>query len=383
MKTICLIAVVCLAAIGYGQDSASQKPKWEVNGYLKNMQHISFDHLYKQDVSGNLLHNRINLKWMPADELTVVAQLRNRMFWGEEIKRTPQFVTLLRNSNEKLNMQVLWINSPSVIMHSNTERLYIDYRKEKLNARLGRQRINWGVSTTWNPNDVFNSYNFLDFDYEERSGVDAAKLQYQFSDFGTVELAYASSAGKKGDIVATRFSANKWNYDLHAIAGIVQQQVTIGAGWAGSIKESGFKGELQYYFTHHALKERLNIVLEWDRVFKKGWYTNASVLYNSRGIDTVVSNFYTIDLKLSPQNLMPTKWNLIATASKEITPLLSANTSVLYTPGTNLLILLPSLRYDLATNLTADLIGQSFFAQQENRFRAISTRCFLRIKWNF
>jgi hypothetical protein len=106
-------------------------------------------------------------------------------------------------------------------------------------------------------------------------------------------------------------------------------------------------------------------------------------LYNSRGIDTVVNNFYTIDLKLSPQNLMPTKWNLIAAASKEITPLLSANTSVLYTPGTNLLILLPSLRYDLATNLTADLIGQSFFAQQENRFRAISTRCFLRIKWNF
>lgn len=383
MRTICLIAGVCLAVVGYGQDSASPKPKWEVNGYLKNMQNISFDHLYKQDVSGNLLHNRINIKWMPADEITVVAQLRNRLFWGEEIKRTPQFASYLKNSNEKLNMQVLWINSPSVVLHSNTERLYADYRKEKWNVRVGRQRINWGVTTTWNANDVFNSYNFLDFDYEERQGVDAAKLQYQFSDFGTVELAYAASQGKGNDIAAARFSANKWNYDVHAVAGMVQQQATIGTGWAGSIKESGFKGELQYYFKHTARKDRLNIVLEWDRVFKKGWYTNAAVLFNSRGIDTVVSNFYTIDLKLSPQNMMPTKWNMIATASKEITPLLSAIASVLYTPGTNLVILLPSLRYDLATNLTADLIGQSFFAEQQNRFRAINTRCFLRVKWNF
>ena len=80
---------------------------------------------------------------------------------------------------------------------------------------------------------------------------------------------------------------------------------------------------------------------------------------------------------------MPTKWNMIATASKEITPLLLVNTSVLYTPGANLMILLPSLRYDLATNLTADLIGQSFFAEQQGRFRSISTRCFLRLKWSF
>lgn len=383
MKAFLLIGLILFCRFTLAQDSTESKEKWEMNGYLKSMQNLTFDRTDREVTSGNLLHNRINVKWMPSASVTAVMQVRNRLFWGEEIKRTASFSSLLRNENEKINMQVQWVNASSVVLHTNTERLYVDYRKQKWNVRVGRQRINWGVATTWNPNDVFNSYNFLDFDYEERAGADAAKLQYQFNDFGNVELAYAATGNNKGDIAAARFSFNKWNYDFHVLTGCVNKQASAGAAWAGSIKESGIKGELQYYFNSKNEDDRLNIVLEWDHMFKKGWYANVSTLYNSRGIDTVVNNFGTINLKLSPQNLMPTKWNLIATASKEITPLLSASTSVLFTPGTNLLILLPSVRYNLATNLDVDLVGQSFFSELNSSFRAVSTRAFLRMKWSF
>ena len=383
MKAVLLIAPILFCQVTLAQDSSESKEKWELNGYLKNMENLTFDHLSKQVTSGNLLHNRINIKWMPSATFTAVAQIRNRLFWGEEIKLTPSFSSLLKNENEKINLQVQWINSASVVLHTNTERLYVDYRTEKWNARVGRQRINWGVTTTWNPNDVFNSYNFLDFDYEERAGVDAAKLQYQFNDFGNVELGYSLTGNNKGDIAAARFSFNKWNYDFHILSGWVNKQASTGAVWAGSIKESGIKGELEYYFRSKHAIDRLNVVLEWDHMFKKGWYANFSTLYNSRGVDTVVNNFGSINLKLSPQNLMPTKWNLIATTSKEITPLLSANMSVLFTPGTNLLILLPSVRYNLATNLDVDIVGQSFFSELNSTFRGVSTRIFLRMKWSY
>ena len=56
-----------------------------------------------------------------------------------------------------------------------------DYRDNKINFRIGRQRINWGTTTIWNPNDIFNAYNFLDFDYEERPGMDGGKFQYIFN----------------------------------------------------------------------------------------------------------------------------------------------------------------------------------------------------------
>lgn len=80
---------------------------------------------------------------------------------------------------------------------------------------------------------------------------------------------------------------------------------------------------------------------------------------------------------------MPTKYNLMVTTVKELNPLLSANVSVLYSPGTNLFILFPSVQYNLATNFDVDLVWQSFFAELNSRFQAINHRCYLRIKWSF
>jgi hypothetical protein len=55
---------------------------------------------------------------------------------------------------------------------------YLDYTAGKWQFRVGRQRINWGVNLVWNPNDVFNSFSYFDFDYEERPGSDAVRVQY-------------------------------------------------------------------------------------------------------------------------------------------------------------------------------------------------------------
>jgi hypothetical protein len=127
----------------------------------------------------------------------------------------------------------------------------------------------------------------------------------------------------------------------------------------------------------------LNISLEGDYMFDKGWYTSAGLLFNKNGLYQPVNEWDNINLNLSPENLMPTKWNIIVTTAKEFTPLLSANMSVLYAPGTNFVILFPSLQYNLATNLDVNLVWQSFFAELNNRFEAVNHRCFLRIKWSY
>ena len=80
---------------------------------------------------------------------------------------------------------------------------------------------------------------------------------------------------------------------------------------------------------------------------------------------------------------MPTKWNIAFTLSKEITPLFSSTLSVIYSPGTNLMIVLPSIKYNLAPNLDFDLVWQSFYAEQNNDFEGVTHRGFLRMKWNF
>ncbi|AEV99621.1 hypothetical protein Niako_3297 [Niastella koreensis GR20-10] len=61
------------------------------------------------------------------------------------------------------------------------------------------------------PNDIFNTYNFLNFDYEERPGADAAKFQYLFNDLSNVEVAFSIQKNNKY-ISAVRYFINKWGY---------------------------------------------------------------------------------------------------------------------------------------------------------------------------
>jgi hypothetical protein len=367
----------------FSQDSAAVKKKWELKGYIKNLESLSFDKNFNNNISNNLLHNRLNIKWKPTEKITAAVEFRNRLFWGEEIRATPDFAKQLRNANEKVNIQKAWIQNQSLVLHTNIERLYFEYREETLNVRIGRQRINWGISTTWNPNDIFNAYNFLDFDYEERPGVDGGKFQYIFNNSFNTEIAYAHTGRKDGNVAALKYNLNKWGYDMQLITGWYNEHITLGGGWAGSIKDAGFKGEAQYFFKDKDSRDHFNLSMEADYMFKKGWYLNAGLLFNNQGLYQPVSNWNNINLKLSPENLMPTKWNFIITTAKEITPLLSANLSILYAPGTNLVIFLPSCKYNLAANLDVDLIWQSFFAELNKKFEAVNHRGFLRMKWSF
>src|SRR5487761_2648270 len=98
MKILLQIFFVLLIAFDiHAQDSAALPKKLTVNGYIKDLQTLSFDKNFKELISGNLIHNRINIKWKPSEKVTAVGEFRNRLFWGEEVKLNPDFVSLLRN----------------------------------------------------------------------------------------------------------------------------------------------------------------------------------------------------------------------------------------------------------------------------------------------
>jgi hypothetical protein len=383
MKWILIILAVGIVHNCTAQDTAEVIKQWQLSGYLKNLGSVSFDKNFDNSVTGNLVHQRLNIKWMPSGKITAFAEFRNRLFWNGEVRTIPGFAKQLRNDNEKVNLQKTWIEGRSVVLHSNTERLNLEYRDTNWNVRLGRQRINWGITTTWNPNDIFNAYNFLDFDYEERPGVDGGRFQYIFSNSSDAEIAFAHTGKKNGTVGAVKYNLNKWGYDLQLITGWYRNQVTLGAGWAGNIKDAGFKGEAQFFFRDKDSASQLNLSLEGDYMFKNGLYFSAGLLFNNNGIDKSINSWNDIHLTISPENLMPTKWNFIVSTAREITPLFSARMSVLYATGIHLFILLPSFTYSLAPNLDADIIWQSFFAELNNNFEAVNHRGFLRLKWSF
>lgn len=384
MKQISIIffLFIFLATTLIAQDSSQLSPKLSISGYIKNLTTISFDKITHTDDINELLHNRMNLKWKPKPTMSFTAEFRNRLFAGAALKQNSNFAATLRNTNEAWDLQKYWIDNKTILLHTNIERLYMDVKKVKWNARIGRQRVNWGIATTWNPNDIFNTYNFLDFDYEERPGTDGIKVQYLSSYYSNIELVY-SQANKSQSIAAAKYFMNRWKYDFQFIAGTYKGNTTIGMGWAGNIKDAGFKGELQYYFNKTDSLRQLNMTTSIDYIFNSGWYVSAGALYNSTGINTAVNNWNAINLNLSAKNLMPAMYNFMISTKKEVTPLSTLNMSCLYAPKMNLLILLPSYSYNISDQWDADIIVQSFYLQLNHTFKSVNDLVMIRARYSF
>lgn len=385
MRTVFSILFFLNAAWLAAQDSVGVK-KFEFRGYIKDLQNLTFNKSFDETLTGNLIHNRLNFRYKPATGLTAALEMRNRLYWGEEVRLTPSFSSGLHYASESMNLSHTWFQTESMVLHTNIDRLWMEYAAASWNVRLGRQRINWGITTTWNPNDLFNTFNFLDFDYEERPASDAVKLQYLMGNMSNLELAFSRTGTAVMDektIMAAKYFFNRWNYDFQFLAGWYLDQPTAGTGWSGSIGNAGFKGELQYFFERNDLQRQLNLALEADYIFGKGWYVSAGGLLNSNGLDEPITLWDVASLELSPRNPMPTKWNVLVSLAKEITPLFNVNGSFVYSPEVNLFIVLPSLQYNIAPDLDVNLVWQSFFAEQPAGFEALSHRVFLRFKWSF
>src|SRR6185312_11337071 len=158
-------------------------------GYIKDLQSASFVNNANQIATGNLIHNRLIFKYYAPAGFTFDAELRNRLYYGEEVSSNPAFSASLGTDNGYFDLSSKVINAHSMILYSQLDRLNINWHSDKWDVTIGRQRINWGVALAWNPNDVFNAYNLLDFDYEERPGNDAVRIQHYFSNTSSIELA--------------------------------------------------------------------------------------------------------------------------------------------------------------------------------------------------
>jgi hypothetical protein len=377
------LTLILFSVKALGQDSTATSSKLRFNGYIKDLESIQLKGRFNDGYLGNIVHNRLNFKYIPTSNITATAEIRSRLFWDGDVNRISGFESLIRNENEKFNLQKAWNLNSAMVLHSNVERLNINYRVEGLNIRVGRQRVNWGVATAWNPNDIFNAYNFLDFDYEERPGIDGANVQYTFENSAGLEMVYANTGKYDAQIVAFKYSMNKLNYDIQFIGGSFKNRITAGLGWAGYIQDAGFKGEVQYFSPYKGTIGHANVTLESDYMFKNGLYLSAGFLYYNLGLSESVSDWNQINLRLSPENLMPTKWNAMLTIIKDIGPLITINCSSIYSPGTNLLILYPSIQFNLATNFDLNVFWQSFFYELNSDFKAIDHQGFVRAKWNF
>jgi len=365
-------------------NAQEKEEKLFLSGYIKNLHEFSFIDRLDQLQWTTLLHNRLNFKFIPSEELTVRLELRNRLFYGDNVKNIFGFSEFISQDNGIIDLSWNIIDNNKLLFNTTIDRALINYTKGDWDIALGRQRVNWGMNLVWNPNDIFNTYNFLDFDYEERPGSDAIRVQYYIDDFSKMEVAAKMGKSKDDHIVAAMYKFNKWSYDIQIITGVYQKDWVIGAGWAGNLKNAGFKGEISYFVPYENTDTSENVLstsLSVDYGFKNGLYINGSVLYSSAANDFSGGIENLIFADITAKNLMPYEYSGFVQLSKEFSPIFLATMSTIYSPTNHSFIIIPSFRYSIAMNWELDFTGQSFFEFKE--YQTLGNSFFTRLRWSF
>jgi len=383
----CLLYLVMLSFLFSGAQNKTVSDYLQVTGYVKDMATISFTDDVNSMYASSLIHNRIDLKIKPVSQLTIAAGLRTRVFISEYQNLVPGFAQEYAADNGIVKMSFNWVNKYPVLFNTTIDRLYLDWNNHKWDVRIGRQRLNWGINLTWNPNDIFNTYNLLDFDYEERPGADAVKLQYNFTSFSNLEMAFAPARSPDSLIGALKYAFNTHSYDLQFIGGNYCRDIVVGMGWAGNIKDAGFKGEISWFHgwrDNHFVNDAVSTSVTVDYSLKNGFYMAGSFLYNNSAPNSVFSTTQLQSENLSPKMLMPAKYTFMVQGQQQISPVVNVNIALIYSPIVNLFVISPAVSYSIATNLDIDLIVQSYFANNmNNKFAVLGNSVNARIKWSF
>jgi hypothetical protein len=364
---------------------------WMLKGYLKGM--TAMQTIEDGNMSlENTLHNRLDFDWYINDHFTFTAGLRNRILAGNNVTIIPNYSEYIGRDTGYFDLNRVWADENSWIGVSQLDRFYVDYTIGKFEVTVGRQRINWGQSFVWNPNDLFNTYSYFDFDYEEKPGSDAVRLQYYISESGKLEWSTSLNHDKK-ITSALLYRFNTKGYDIQFLGGIfTESDYVLGGGWSGSIAGGGFSGELTYY--HPMDKEEdhdpaLTATIHYDYTFKNSLNLQFETLYNGFGDDKIsggLGEFIFMDL--SPKNLFPTQVAFFGSGGYQISPLLYVMLAGMYGPQGDFFYFGPTLTYSMSDNLELAGFGQYYSMDEIYDPSGVSvpnsgSAIFFRLKWSF
>lgn len=347
------------------------------------MQSVMFEEIDLSWFIENQLHNRLNFKFYPGDNMYFDLELRNRFLYGDFVRSVPGYSEFIESDPGYLNMSWLLANKSSFLLHTTIDRLYFDFSINNLQLRLGRQRINWSQSMVWNPNDIFNAYSYFDFDYAERPGSDAVRIQYYTGSSSSIDL--VSKIDSSGKISAGgKFLFGLGGYDVQLLAGILtEEDLVLGSGWSGNIKGAGFRGEFSWF---HSLDdthdEEFMFSVSGDYTFRNSLYLGLEFLYSNIKYDDFSFGEYYFTT-LSVKNIAFTDYNIMTQIRYPVTALLNASFAAIYYPSEKGFFMGPSLEYSLKENLSLFFILQHFQGDFNSGPVQKTSFAFLRLKMNF
>ena len=384
MRKVLEIYFILFLVINVEAFSQEEDKRFSLNGYVSTMESVIFDSLSGPFIVDNLLHNRLNFKGYINNNITFAAELRNRLFVGDMVRINPSYAEMTGSDQGWVDMSWNILNEQSFFLNTSVDRLWVDFNYDKFQARVGRQRINWGQTLIWNPNDIFNVYSFFEFDYVERPGSDAVRLQYYPDYSSAVELAVKADFDNR-ITAAALYRFNKWGYDFQVLSGYFNSEDFIaGAGWSGAFGSISFRGEMSWFQPAENFSDTSGtgiFTVGIDKAFRNNSMFQFQIMFCNDPADyNSFLSFYSGSL--STKELAFSKFTPFALYSYPVTPLLNLSISGMLFPDLDGYFAGSSLDFSMAENVDFSLYWQHF-RSEINNIKSDVNLGFLRLKYSF
>ena len=332
------------------------------------------------------LHNRLNLRWDMSAELSAHGGLRTRLFSGDLVRTSPDYVRELRRDPGLVDLSATLVNHRNLLLHTIADRLYLEWVKSDWLIRAGRQRVNWGVNMMTNPNDIFNIYSVYAIDYPERPGSDALRIQ-RFTGVGSrVELAISPGRQRRQTVAAILYGFDVKGYNMQVIGGYYRDRLAVGGGWAGNLGGAGFKGETMVFHDLDRQEDGGNrrtnaiIALSLDYMFDNGLFIVTELLYNRDGGKR---DYQLFGSGISADNPSFSRYQAALQLSYLIHPLLNTSMTGIYYLREEAFFIAPALSWSVRQNLDLTISAQFFSGGRDTSVGQAADLYMAALKYNF
>jgi hypothetical protein len=381
-RAILLFSAVMICTLAsLSQDAPG---KLYAGGYATWLHNSVFEDPSEEWLNSSMLHNRLNFKAYPGKRITMALEIRNRFVLGDMVQLDPTYSTALAADPGWVDMSWNILSEQSFVLNTFIDRAWIDYTSGKLSLTMGRQRINWSQALVWNPNDIFNTYSFFDFDYMERPGSDALRAVYQTGPASAAEMVVKLDSADRVTVAAL-YRFNVLKTDLQFFAGETNGELfAAGTGWSAAAGSFSIRGEATLFtpLEKSSVEETTFIATAGiDRVFSDKITALVQLMYSNNPF--VLDNFTELYKgAITADKLAFSEFSAIGQFSWTPVPLLNVSLSAIWYPDLNGYFADATVGFSMAENVDFSLVMQHF----DNVISGEVTRInlgFVRIKYSF
>lgn len=354
----------------------------ELSGYYKNLFiNSKTQPLFGVTESYLLDINRFRLKLAGelSESVAFDIQYDNEVFLGNYLD-TAEFLSLLKNRQPDayFDLDSRYIENKNGYGIHRLYRAYADLSLSGVDLRFGRQRIAWGTAMLWNPMDILNPFNPVQLERQEREGVDAILMDWDYNALSRVSLVYVKL--QRSESKAVRWRSNQKGFDLSLMAGRFRENTVVGFDFAGQIGEIGVRGEITQTDSANA-RGFTRAVIGADYTFVNTLSFNIEIYYNGQGVADPAD--YEFSRRLTGEMQSLARRYLGGFLGYDITPLLQWRSYLIINLDDDSVFFAPNLLYSLTDNVEVSVGVQAFNGGVETEYGLLENLYFVQLQWFF